>query len=238
MRETPGSSSSRTPIPSASAVLLLLLFFFPPTSSQGSCTQPDSFIHIDFDVAVLVRSNLGGEGGRCFIAGTCLELYNESTTPHEIAIQGVGFNALGPGVSEADGQRIDLRITNMTEYRSWNRMWNGVKVREKVGLGMNADGNLTDSFNVINLRAPRDPATTKWWASEFTMVQLKYELVTGDEQSPIVLPRTYLTFYDFDAGVSSQSGGTINEAMQIDPQVCHPSTHVISGQCVPAWTCQ
>ena len=45
-------------------------------AADGSnCTPPDSFTDIQFDNAQLVRSNLGGQGGRCETsAGMCTEL--------------------------------------------------------------------------------------------------------------------------------------------------------------------
>ena len=32
---------------------------------KAGCVPPRSYTHIDFDNAVLVQSNLGGQGGRC-----------------------------------------------------------------------------------------------------------------------------------------------------------------------------
>ena len=54
-----------------------------------------------------MRSNLGGQGGRCTVLGACDELQT-STTPHEIYLTGVG-------VDPADGLSVDLRIVNTTE---------------------------------------------------------------------------------------------------------------------------
>ena len=44
----------------------------PYDVSQG-CTPEDSFVHIDFNNAELVRSNLGGQGGRCSSTAVCTE---------------------------------------------------------------------------------------------------------------------------------------------------------------------
>lgn len=117
---------------------------------------------------------------------------------------------------------MDLRITNMTEYRGWQPLWNGVKLREEVGKGFYTSRSNGSSFNVINLLAPRDPTQSRHWSSELTMVQLKYEFLTGaqHQQVPITLDRVYLTFYDFDAGDSA----IMHESMQIDPQVRRPPT--------------
>ena len=51
------------------------------------------------------------------MGGGCLELRNDST-PHEIYYSDVG--------TTADGVRIDLRVTNTSEYRAWNANRNGI----------------------------------------------------------------------------------------------------------------
>ena len=64
------------------------------------------FTHLNFENAFMVRSNLGGQGGKCTTVGVCDELQS-AATPHEVYIRNV---ATGP-----NGERIDLRITNATE---------------------------------------------------------------------------------------------------------------------------
>ena len=73
-----------------------------------ACTPPNSFTHIDFTRATLVRSNLGGLGGRCGTPGLCIE----SNSPlREIYIRDVGYDS-SAGTAY---QRFDMRITNETE---------------------------------------------------------------------------------------------------------------------------
>ena len=87
----------------------------------ASCTPRDSFVHVGFDMAKLVRSNLGGQGGRCTTAGFCVEQLTAST-PQEILFETVGI--------ARPGEPIDMRVTNTSEYRAWNIKLNGIKRRE------------------------------------------------------------------------------------------------------------
>jgi hypothetical protein len=64
--------------------LLLLL-----PAIQSSCDVDSGSLQINFHNATLVRSNLGGVGGRCSIAGACEEQQTAST-PHEIYISQLG----------------------------------------------------------------------------------------------------------------------------------------------------
>ena len=90
-------------------------------ASLAACQPADSFTTISFAGATLVRSNIGGQGGRCVTPGLCAE--NETaSTPHEIFIRDVG---------QFMGQSIGLRITNETEYRAWRETINGVKREEE-----------------------------------------------------------------------------------------------------------
>ena len=86
---------------------------------------------------------------------------------------------------------ISLRITNMTEYRAWNPRHNGVK---RQGIG-----DETGFFGAINLLGPRDSRQrpfTSFWSDQFTMVQLKFDFVSGprNELSPLTIGRTFITF--------------------------------------------
>lgn len=93
-----------------------------------TCAPADSFTAITFDNAMVVRSNLGHQGGRCrdvtwdgvFSSWTaaCDEPQSVGMAP-EVLIRDIGR---GPG-----NVRIDLRITNETEYKAWNERLNGVK---------------------------------------------------------------------------------------------------------------
>ena len=74
-----------------------------PYDVAQDCTPDDSFAHIEFRNAELVRSNLGGQGGRCASLADCTETCSncadETCTaaecvgmPEEIYIKGVGVN--------------------------------------------------------------------------------------------------------------------------------------------------
>lgn len=87
------------------------------------CSPRDSFLPIYFDAATLVRSNLGGIGGRCGVDGAC------EMTPDEIEAAGhrdIYIRSVG---HLADGSPIDLRITNESEFRSWRPDLNGGRIR-------------------------------------------------------------------------------------------------------------
>ena len=95
------------------------------TSAQVSggipCTPANSFTHLNFDGASLVRSNLGGQGGRCYsrpmadppvdwtdlCEEQCDITNGPCTSPQEIYIRNVGT---APG-----SVTMDLRITNESE---------------------------------------------------------------------------------------------------------------------------
>ena len=77
-------------------------------------------------------------------------------------------------------------------------------------------------FGSVNLKGPRSPTQSGFiWREQATYIELQYDFVTGGDRTPIRLPRTYLTFYDFDMG-NSQVKDPINvgstEAMQMDPE--------------------
>ena len=112
-------------------------------------------------------------------------------------------------------------ITNETEYHAWNTEWNGLKRRFE-------SSDLDGYFAVVNLLGPRDSSQTSAVAGwdRFTYVQLRVQFVTdksshgGSARAPIVLPRTYMTFYDFDTGQPQFEGSYVQrEAMQTDPAI-------------------
>jgi hypothetical protein len=150
----------------------------------ASCTPRDSFVHVGFDMAKLVRSNLGGQGGRCTTAGFCVEQLTAST-PQEILFETVGV--------ARTGEPIDMRVTNTSEYRAWNIKLNGIKSQTQ--------GEKTGYFGVVNLLGPRSTNQRGGqWKTEFTHVELKFELLGRWTRTPITLDRTFMTFYDFDTG--------------------------------------
>lgn len=72
-----------------------------------------------FEKAQVVRSNLGGMGGRCDNLTQCVEL-EAPNTPHEIYISRAAVRLDRAGLT-------DLRITNTSEYRARNSRINGIK---------------------------------------------------------------------------------------------------------------
>ena len=61
--------------------LLMLVLGALPSLTHAECNNPGDYIMLDFNTS-LVRSNLGGQGGRCTELGACDELQTTST-PHE-----------------------------------------------------------------------------------------------------------------------------------------------------------
>ena len=184
--------------------------------ADGACIPAESFTAVTFDNATLRRSNLGGLGGRCdetaFAVGMC-ELPQTESTPHEIFIVNVG--------RAPNGARIDLRITNETEYRAWRLGHNGIKRERQRELAVVGSGSSFGYFAVVNLLGPRSvtqqPASM-WWNDAFTFVQLLYEFLDSTE-APLTIGRTFLSFYDFDTGLSQVTGAVpAVECMQIGPQ--------------------
>lgn len=85
------------------------------------CQPPEDFTNLDFQNSLLVRSNLGGLGGRCGteMSEWCVEVPSISGgSDHDIYIARVGH-------LPHRGEQIDLRIVNETEYRPWNNLING-----------------------------------------------------------------------------------------------------------------
>jgi hypothetical protein len=182
-------------------------------STHASQAALDSFTPLEFENARVVRSNLGSQGGRCsnvtFRNGETIpwfELCDEEQSallpppPAEIYLRDVGTTAAGVG--------IDLRITNESQYRAWNSRINGVK-RTESGFGR------VDTFGVVNLLGPRLPTQrplAKFWSEVFTYAQLRLSFVDGTGL-PLTLYRTFLTFFDFDAG----DNRTAVETIQLGP---------------------
>ena len=110
----------------------LLLLLVAPAQQQPQCEPRDTFVVIDFSSSRLVRSNLGGLGGRCDSnAALCTEGMRTSSTPHDLTIEDVGYAHGGATLGSGGSQSITLQITNQSEYRAWNTNVNGVK-RQRV----------------------------------------------------------------------------------------------------------
>ena len=117
------------------------------------------------------------------------------------------------GLGTPSGEVVDMIITNETAYYAWNTEWNGVK---RPSEGAQTD---SDAFFVVNLLGPREEgqagSVASWRA--FSYVQLKVQFVTGTARTPLQVPRTYLTFYDFDTGQPQFEGSQVQvETMWAD----------------------
>ena len=82
----------------------------PPYDFAGNCTPDDSFAHIRFTDSELVRSNLGGQGGRCATTADCTEACSSCAgipctaaecvgMTNEIYIKNIGLNGVCACVS-------------------------------------------------------------------------------------------------------------------------------------------
>ena len=177
---------------------LLLLFVavahaVHPTSPD--CIERNSFVFLDFDNGasdtsscdgILEHSNLGGLGGKCTMVGQeglCRSGAPNASTPHEILMRDIGYLGLAT-IGDRLSESIDLRITNESEYRGYNTIFNGIK----------ASSGAKGCFGVINLLAPRAAGTSRVWSTIFTFVQLRLEFLSHTTGAPITLPRTYMTF--------------------------------------------
>lgn len=109
---------------------------------QATCVPRGSFTPLDFPSSTLVRSNLGGQGGKCTSTAICDEVTN-SGTPHEVYIRNVATSPAGASV--------DLRITNASEYKASRPENNGLTA--------------TKYFAEVNLFGPTTGGT---WDSNFT----------------------------------------------------------------------
>lgn len=64
----------------------------------ANCTPRESFVGLVLEHAILVRSNLGGKGGRCTSHVLCEEI-QDATTLHEIFIRNVGINGQAQSIA-------------------------------------------------------------------------------------------------------------------------------------------
>lgn len=103
------------------SVLALATIPFVNALDYPECQPPNTFTQLTFANARLARSNLGGLGGRCDAKPELCTHGSTTSMPHEIYIEGIASikEDGGEGHSERNVQ-VDLRITNMSEYRGWN----------------------------------------------------------------------------------------------------------------------
>jgi hypothetical protein len=123
-----------------------------------------------------------------------------------------------------------MRIVNETTYRAWNPRHNGVKRQ--------SEGVLEGFFGAINLLGARltsQRPTAKFWNTQYSLVQLRYEFYTETSTgsyetaraagngmtglTPQDVGRTFFTFWDIDQGQPTFSGSFDQiEAFQMGPQ--------------------
>jgi hypothetical protein len=123
-----------------------------------------------------------------------------------------------------------MRIVNESTYRAWNPRHNGVKRQ--------SEGVLEGFFGAINLLGARTTSqrpTAKFWNTQYSLVQLRYEfyteMSTGSYETaraagngmtgltPQDIGRTFFSFWDLDQGQPTFSGSfTQIEAFQMGPQ--------------------
>ena len=158
----------------------------PPLSPCVYAGAAADAVTLNFDNATLLSSNLGGQGGRG----------STPATPPVLRLGNVG--------QLLNGTRLDLEITNMTEYRAFRAANNGLK--QKSG----------GSFGVVNLLAAQASeggtggGGTSDDAGAASFVQLRFTFVDAPSGQPVTLGRTHVTFVDFDV---SQYG--LRECMQV-----------------------
>ena len=118
-----------------------LLCFMPLPEPTGPAYLDIRLLRSASRMLLSWHSNLGGQGGPCTTAGVCDEMQT-ADTPHEIYVRNVA--------TSPTGDRIDLRITNATEYKASRPHQNGIK-----------DGKMVE----INLFGPN---TGGVWDQQFT----------------------------------------------------------------------
>ena len=118
-------------------------------------------------------------------------------------LRDIGFDHMGIKHSPLDdAEPIDMRITNVSEYRAWRTAANGLS-RDHHG-----------AFGVINLLGPREASWTHHWNDALTFVELRVEFLsrtspstTGSAHRPLKLRRTYISVFDVDAGLPRTGAG-------------------------------
>ena len=150
------------------------------------CVDNSGFVNLDFarSETKLVRSNLGGVGGRCFEDGEC----SESGPAPGSAEEGDRKELYFSGLARTDANaRVDLRITAVSPYKAHFPDRNGIKP----GAG----------FGVINLLAANTNPSFGYSLDDgpdaFSYVELKFEFFDGRYgtlgQRPLTLQKTFLT---------------------------------------------
>lgn len=216
-------------------MLVAVLLAGGGTHAQSTtCIDPTSLVPISFSSktepgtcnGIIHHSNLGGLGGRCTRAGAeglCQQPVPNASTPHDILLHDVARvyrrSTSTIGMSDSVYDTVDLRISNQTEYRGYAPELNGLRA------AAGAAGAFGACFGTINLLAPRTRPPV--WNEIFTFVQLRFDFINSSTGAPLTMPRTYVTFYDFDhaqgQAITNSKGQVSNfyvkEIMQPGPQI-------------------
>jgi hypothetical protein len=202
------------------------------TQCHGSC------------VPCCVRAGTCGSGGvnDCSSATwVSAQANNYASTPDVRAADGsiitygnehILLRALGnvTDVTTRQPKVLWMRIVNETTYRAWNPRHNGVKRQ--------SEGEITGFFGAINLLGARTTSqrpAAKFWNTQYSLVQLRYEFYTETNTgsyeaaraagngmtglSPQDIGRLFFTFWDIDQGTPTFSGSYDQiEALQMGPQ--------------------
>ena len=114
-------------------------------------------------------------------------------------------------VTTFKGVAVDLVISNLTEYVPKATQWNGV----------------SQEFGAINLAGTNVPAEDEDEVSR-TEVRLRFTFVEHGTNTPYVLPKFRMAFFDFDTG----AGGNGVECLGVDTEYVtsysmHPETELV-----------
>ena len=109
---------------------------------------------------------------------------------------------------------VDLRITNESEYRAWDASMNGIN----------------GAFGVVNLLGPRAPGRPRFWRQSVTFVDLRFTFVDSASGADIVLPRTYISFFDLDTAPTGAARECVR-ALTLQPYMCNHAACVARGLC-------
>ena len=131
---------------------------------------------VNFDNASVIHSNLGGLGGQ---SGLVHDGQPSTSFAPTILIGDVAYDPV-------TRTRVNLEISNLTQYAAFGITNNGVKAKDN------------GSFGVVNLLGPNTDRT-------YNNVALRFSFLNAETGAPYPIHRTFITFYDLDDSVSGLS---------------------------------
>ena len=144
---------------------------------------------VRFEQSEIAHSNLGGGGPD----------YEADPT---ILIRNVGY--------DSTGQRISLKISNLTHYRPPLRGDGNGNVVSGTSNKLTLQSNGT--FGSIGLQTP-----TTGTPSDLVYVELRFTFVDAAFGLPVHLDRTFFSFYDFDTSSSQNVRARIHHSPLTQP---------------------